>query len=134
MAKPRDSELTTKRTKSPPEVKEAFEQFKNERRTGPRVPARFAVHFESGSSFTRAFASYTSNIGMGGLCLLTPTRYEVGTPLRLKIEVSSDHSFEVDGEVAWQRVGVAIGVRFLDMTKDDEATLRNILQAAMVEE
>jgi uncharacterized protein (TIGR02266 family) len=131
MAKPTDPQATTKRTTAPPEVREAFEQFQNERRSVPRIPAKLAVRFESGPAFTRAFAAYTSNIGMGGLCLLTQNAYEVGTPLRLKIDVSPEHHFEVDGTVAWLRNGVAIGVRFVNMSKEDEARLRDIVQSAM---
>jgi uncharacterized protein (TIGR02266 family) len=131
MAKPKNAEATTKRTESPPDVREAFEQFERDRRSVPRIPARFSVHFESGPAFTKAFAAYTSNIGMGGLCLLTQNAYEIGTPLRLKIDVSSKPTFEVDGTVAWQRKGIAIGVRFENMTKEDQATLHDIVQVAM---
>jgi uncharacterized protein (TIGR02266 family) len=134
MGKSSDPNATTKRTSGPPEVREAFEQFQKERRTVPRIPAKLAVHFESGPAFTRAFAAYTSNIGMGGLCLLTQNAYEVGTPLRIRIEVSSEHALEVSGVVAWLRSGVAIGVRFENMTKDDEALLRDIVQKAMASE
>ncbi len=131
MAKMSRPDATTERDRVPAEVKKAYEQFQKERRATPRVPVRLSVRFESGPAFTKAYGAYTSNIGVGGLCLLTANTYDVGAPLRLTIEIAPDRTLLVDGHVAWVRAGVAIGVRFEPLSKDVETAIGDIVRKAL---
>jgi uncharacterized protein (TIGR02266 family) len=131
VSKPKGPEATTLKDTVPPEVREAYEAAERERRTSVRAPVRVAVRFESGPAFTKAYAAYTSNIGAGGLCLLTNNPYEVGAPLRLHIEVAPNRTLRIDGTVAWVRAGIAMGVRFQPLDKETEAAVNALVQEAL---
>jgi Tfp pilus assembly protein PilZ len=66
----------------------------------------------------RAYSGYTSNIGAGGLCLITRKSYAVGDALHLRIDVERE-TVELTGVVAWTRPGAAIGVRF-DLISEEQ--------------
>lgn len=98
-----------------------------ERRQFERFAARIEVRFGHASDAARAFRAYSLNLSVGGLCLRTQKRYELGELLRLELDVQSE-SFLLKGVVAWVRDG-AIGVRFEDVGEEDRERLTRIVTA-----
>lgn len=96
-----------------------------DRRQFERIPARIAVRFGHPSDAARALRAYSLNLSVGGLCLRTQKRYELGEVLRLELDTQSD-SFVLKGVVAWVRDG-AIGVRFEDMTEEERERLTQLV-------
>ena len=101
-----------------------------DRRLTPRHPLKLGVRFSTAQELATAVRASTSNIGLGGLCLLTRRAYESGTELMLKIELGAGEVLEVVAVVAWARPGKAIGVRFAHMTDDDRARLQRLVGKA----
>jgi Tfp pilus assembly protein PilZ len=99
-----------------------------ERRSHPRAQIRVGVRFESPADLAKAVEATTRNIGLGGLCLKTQRTYRQGDPLRLFIELGGEDALEVTAVVAWSRPGVAIGVRFDNLTEMQRAHLEDLLR------
>ena len=97
-----------------------------DRRQFERIPARIEVRFGHPSDAARALRAYSLNLSVGGLCLRTQRKYELGEPLRLELDVQSGEAFELKGVVAWVRDG-AIGVRFEDMSEDERERLTRLV-------
>ncbi len=99
-----------------------------ERRSHPRAPVRVGVRFESPADLAKAVEATTRNIGLGGLCLKTRRVYRRGDSLRLFIELGGEDELELTAVVAWARPGVAIGVRFENLTELQRAHLEDLLR------
>lgn len=99
-----------------------------ERRTAVRYVARLVVRFADEADFARAYTSYTHNIGLGGLCLATDKPYRRGDSISLEVELPHGRTLAVTGRVAWVRPGVAAGIHFMDLTQEQEALLRDLLE------
>ena len=96
-----------------------------DRRNDERVVARVDVRFQEPSEAVRAFRAYSLNFSVGGLCLKTRRRYEVGSKLQLALTVDGQE-YKLTGVVAWERGG-AIGVRFQDVNADDRKRLSDLV-------
>lgn len=96
-----------------------------ERRREERVPGRVEVRFTDGTQAARALKAYSLNMSVGGLCLRTSRRYEVGARLRLSLGVGTQ-SWELQGNVAWVRDG-AVGVRFENVSDADRQQLEALV-------
>jgi len=92
-----------------------------ERRTSERVAARIDVRFHEPEQAARALRAYSLNLSVGGLCLKTRNKYEVGSVLQLSMTVD-DHEYQLKGRVAWEHSG-AIGVRFEELDVKDRERL-----------
>lgn len=110
-----------------PELREP-ERSAAERRSHARAEIRVGVRFASPAELAKAVEATTRNIGLGGLCLKTQRVYRRGDPLRLIIELGGEDSLEVAAVVAWARPGVAIGVRFDNLTELQRAHLEDLLR------
>jgi uncharacterized protein (TIGR02266 family) len=98
-----------------------------ERRKELRAPARIEVRFREASQAALAFRAYSLNFSVGGLCLRTRKKYEIGTELMLALKVARA-DYELLGVVAWERRG-AIGVRFSDLKPEDRDRLARLVGA-----
>lgn len=97
-----------------------------DRREFERVPARIDVRFGHASDAARALRAYSLNLSVGGLCLRTQKRYELGELLQLDLDAQSE-SFSLRGVVAWVRDGT-IGVRFEEVSEPDRVRLQRLVQ------
>lgn len=88
------------------------------------------VRFDSSPAFVKAYTGYASNIGAGGLCLITRREYRVGDPLRLELNVEKQAPVQLSGVVAWVRPGAAIGVRFENMTEEQRKAVMALVRLA----
>jgi uncharacterized protein (TIGR02266 family) len=100
-----------------------------ERRSTPRLPIRVGVRFGSRDELAKAIQATTRNIGMGGLCIRTAHEYPRGAQLHVDIEFGGE-VLSVDAVVAWSRPGLAIGVRFDNLTDEQRQLLADILGRA----
>jgi uncharacterized protein (TIGR02266 family) len=96
-----------------------------ERRKDERVVARIDVRFQESSEAARAFRAYSLNLSVGGLCLRTRKRYDVGAQLQLALTVEGQE-YSLLGVVAWERSG-AIGVRFDRVDPEDRKRLTDLV-------
>ncbi len=96
-----------------------------ERRKDERVVARIDVRFQEASEAARAFRAYSLNFSVGGLCLRTRKRYDVGAQLQLALTVEGQE-YSLSGVVAWERSG-AIGVRFDKVDPEDRKRLSDLV-------
>lgn len=89
-----------------------------------RAPVALSVSFSSKEEVTRA---YSSDIGKGGIGIRTEKELEVGSPLKLTVELPDGKPpLRVLGKVAWTKRG-AMGVAFEPLAPADEARLRAML-------
>lgn len=96
-----------------------------DRRQQERVPGRVEVRFTDGTQAARALKAYSMNMSVGGLCLRTRRRYEVGARLSLSLGVGAS-SWQLQGSVAWVRDG-AVGVRFENVSEEDRRRLEALV-------
>ncbi|MBX5480274.1 MAG: PilZ domain-containing protein [Myxococcaceae bacterium] len=96
-----------------------------DRRRDERVPARVEIRFSERDQAARALRAYSLNFSVGGVCLRTSRRYEVGATLRLSLTVEGE-TFHLFGAVAWVRDG-AVGVRFENVTPNVRARLEALV-------
>lgn len=99
----------------------------SERRRERRVPAQIEVRFHASAEAARAFRAYSLNFSVGGLCLKTSRRYEIGESLQVKMTVEGE-TFELPSVVAWVHKG-AIGIRFDTPSEEDQARLQTLKEA-----
>lgn len=99
------------------------------RRTDERVAAKFAVRFEHTADAARALRVFSINVSAGGLCLRTRKAYDVGSQVRLSMDIAGEE-FHLNGIVAWVRdEEEAIGVRFTDVNDEDRARLHRVVES-----
>lgn len=98
-----------------------------DRRREERIPARVEVRFSDGTQAARALKAYSLNMSVGGLCLRTSRRYEIGAPMSLSLDVGGQ-GFQLQASVAWVREG-AVGVRFESVSDEDRARLEALVAA-----
>lgn len=97
----------------------------SERRGSDRKKLIVDVRFEGGDGTGIA---NTRDIGSGGLYMTTTAPLDVGTPIFMTLTVGSQ-AMNIHGTVVYSDPGHGVGVRFRDLTADDEATLNTELQA-----
>lgn len=99
------------------------------RRSDERVTAKFAVRFEQTEDAARALRVFSINVSAGGLCLRTRKAYDVGSQVRLSMDIAGEE-FHLTGIIAWVRdEQEAIGVRFTDVNDEDRARLHRVVES-----
>lgn len=98
------------------------------RRAEERIAARFEVRFAQARDAARALRAYSLNLSSGGLCLRTRRAYDVGEEVRLSMTIGGE-AFDLRATIAWVRDDdEAVGVRFLDVSREDRLRLQRVLQ------
>ena len=98
-----------------------------------RVHQRVCLEAEvTGFSETNFFTGFTEDISEGGLFVATHCPPEVGSRIEVAVKVAEGESMVLAGEVAWHRGQGSdldgCGVRFVDLSDEQSAALRGLLQ------
>ena len=105
--------------------KEFAENLSNdERRNSGRKKLVIDVRFSGGDATGIA---NTRDIGIGGLYMTTNAKLEIGTPIFIQISVG-DKEMGLDAVVVYSDPGHGVGVRFHDLSEENEAILKQALQ------
>lgn len=91
----------------------------SERRTSDRKKLIVDVRFEGGDGTGIA---NTRDIGSGGLYMTTTAPLDVGTPIVMALNVG-EKTMNILGTVVYSDPGHGVGVRFRDLSHDDEVVL-----------
>ena len=94
-----------------------------ERRGSDRRKLIVDVRFDGGDSTGIA---NTRDIGAGGLYMTTTAVLEVGTPIMMSLSIG-ERSLNIKGVIVYSDPGHGVGVRFRDLTEEDEALLNREL-------
>ena len=109
-------------------------------RKEPRVQKVLSVNFKDKGSFVKA---YTGNAATGGLFIKTENPMKQGERFLLKLQVPDlSEPLKIKCEVAWarkeagdsHRVPNGIGVKFSEMSKQDEQVFKKYLKAIIGDE
>lgn len=95
----------------------------DERRGSDRKKLIIDVHFSGGDATGIA---NTRDIGIGGLYMTTNTKLEIGTPLFIQMLVGKNE-VALNGVVVYSDPGYGVGVRFHEISEEDEAQLKEAL-------
>lgn len=98
----------------------------SERRSTDRKKLIVDVHYNDGDATGIA---NTRDIGIGGLYMTTNAKLDIGTPVFMKLSVGSKE-LSVRGVVVYTDPGHGVGVRFHDLSEDDEKTIKQELDLA----
>jgi hypothetical protein len=96
----------------------------SERRGSDRKKLIVDVRFDGGDGTGIA---NTRDIGVGGLYMTTTADLEIGTPIMMSI-VIGDRTMEINGVVVYSDPGHGVGVRFRDLSPEDEQFLTGQLE------
>lgn len=107
-----------------------------EKRRFPRVD--IACHVKIMTS-QGAIAAQTKNISLGGAFICCQKPLPLGETFCVTIEPLAQKSFTVNAEVVWSNINVpdekivnrGMGIKFLQITKDDREILDKIISAGM---
>ena len=115
------------------DTKPRIEVIDFENRTCPR----FDIHLPIEYYRTKSYITYTGNISEGGLLIYFPEETDVSQYLRLKVFFSLRselYTIKVLAEVVWMDNHLSkdwenfpYGLKFIDLSPEDEAKLRNLL-------
>lgn len=94
-----------------------------ERRGSDRKKFIVDVRFDGGDSTGIA---NTRDIGSGGLYMTTTAVLETGTPIVMTLSVG-DRSLSINGVVVYSDPGHGVGVRFRDLSEEEQAFLTSEL-------
>lgn len=95
-----------------------------ERRGSDRKRLIVDVRFKGGDATGIA---NTRDIGIGGLYILTDAELEIGEQITLQMTLAGE-DFNVSGVVAYTDQGQGVGVRFKDLSQDEEKLLKKELE------
>ena len=98
----------------------------SERRGSDRKKLIVDVRFEGGDGTGIA---NTRDIGSGGLYMTTTALLEIGTPIVMSM-IIAERTLNINGVVVYADPGHGVGVRFRDLSEDDEQFLSGELQTA----
>jgi PilZ domain len=105
--------------------KEFAESLSQEdRRSSDRKKLIIDVHFSGGDATGIA---NTRDIGIGGLYMTTNARLEIGTPIFIQMSVD-ERVIALDGVVVYSDPGYGVGVRFHELSKENENFLKEALK------
>jgi len=96
----------------------------SERRDSDRKKLIIDVKYEGGDGTGIA---NTRDIGVGGLYMTTTAELDTGTPIMMTLDVGGK-PVTLRGVVAYSDPGHGVGVRFRDLSTDDEKHLRSELE------
>ncbi len=117
-------------------IKEALDDSTDIRREYDRVPKKFKISYSSPRAFEK---TYLSDIGKGGIFIKTSKVMNTKEKVGLKIFLpDGGKEWEVIGEVAWSsKKGIetsqgkhppGMGIRFLNLSPEDEARIDKVLK------
>lgn len=92
----------------------------SERRGSDRKKYIVDVRFEGGDGTGIA---NTRDIGIGGMYMTTTAPLDLGIPIVMAINIG-DRAMNLKGVVVYSDPGHGVGVRFKELSDDDEAVLR----------
>lgn len=92
----------------------------SERRQSDRKKLIVNVDFEGGDATGIA---NTRDIGIGGLYMSTTSDFEIGTPIRMRLTLGG-REVSLDGTIAYTDPGQGVGVRFQNLSDEDERYLK----------
>lgn len=95
----------------------------SERRQSDRKKLIVNVDFEGGDATGIA---NTRDIGIGGLYMSTTSDFEIGTPIRMRLTLGG-REVSLDGTIAYTDPGQGVGVRFQNLSDEDEQLLKSEL-------
>lgn len=103
------------------------------RRSTPRVPTSLVVRFEN---FAKMGSMMMGNISRGGIFVPTRRPAEIGTRLKLIIELDEPpREIRIEGEVVSRNVGPSfavdergMGIRFLSLNSSDQALIDELYE------
>jgi len=95
----------------------------SERRQSDRKKLIVNVDFEGGDA---TGISNTRDIGIGGLYMSTTSDFEIGTPIRMRLTLGG-REVSLDGVIAYTDPGQGVGVRFQNLSDEDETLLKKEL-------
>ncbi len=100
---------------------------------------RFSIHLPIEYCRFKSYTTHIGNISEGGLMIYLPEEMDVGQYLRLKLFFSSDSELDtikILAEVVWKdnrsserREYYPVGVKFVDISSEDEIKLRHFLRS-----
>ncbi len=96
----------------------------SERRQTDRKKLIVNVEFEGGDATGIA---NTRDIGIGGLYMATNAKFEQGQTIKLRLTLGGKDT-EFDGTVTYIDEGQGVGVRFNNLSEDEEAILKKELE------
>ncbi|MBK9215245.1 MAG: PilZ domain-containing protein [Chloracidobacterium sp.] len=94
------------------------------RRGSERKKLIIDVRFEGGDGTGIA---NTRDIGSGGLYMTTTAPLDQGTPIMMTLSLG-ERTLNLNGVVAYSDPGHGVGVRFRNLTAEDDAFLRSELE------
>jgi hypothetical protein len=94
------------------------------RRGSERKKLIIDVRFDGGDGTGIA---NTRDIGSGGLYMTTTAPLEQGTPIMMTLNLG-ERTININGVVAYSDPGHGVGVRFRDLSEEDDAFLRSELE------
>ena len=108
----------------------------NGRRATPRIPTSLVVCFDDLDDMGSLLMS---NLSRGGIFVPTERPAEIGTELKLRIEVATPHKeIVLTGEVVSRHVGPdfeigrrGMGIRFKSLTPNDQAIIDELYEQQM---
>lgn len=95
----------------------------SDRRQSDRKKLIVNVDFEGGDATGIA---NTRDIGIGGLYMVTNAGFEIGMPLRMSLILGGEE-VSLKGVVAYTDPGHGIGVRFQNLSEEEETLLKKEL-------
>lgn len=95
----------------------------SERRQSDRKKLIVDVNFDGGDATGIA---NTRDIGIGGLYITTNAAFETGMPLRMRLSLGGEE-ISLRGVVAYTDPGQGIGVRFQNLSDEEELILKREL-------
>lgn len=96
----------------------------SDRRQSDRKKLIVNVDFEDGDATGIA---NTRDIGIGGLYMATNAKFEIGMPLRMRLTLGGKE-ISLNGVVVYADPGQGVGVRFQNLSDEEEMTLKRELE------
>ena len=95
----------------------------SERRGTDRKKLIVDVHFNGGDATGIA---NTRDIGIGGLYMTSNAKFEIGQPIFMQISLG-EKEMAINGVIVYSDPGYGVGVRFHELSKENEEFLKNEL-------
>ena len=102
-----------------------WKSAQGEKRTTKRVSFRTEIEW-TGPDMP-SIKTRTENLSTGGTFIKSITRFPVGSVLRLKFR-AGQQEVQVTGEVCYCLPQKGIGIRFLDLSPEQQAAIESLIQ------
>jgi hypothetical protein len=95
-----------------------------EHRKDTRVPVRLEVQWDGSS---RRYPDVTSDVSLGGCYVESLNPVTVGDVVNLELCMPSNRTLPFSGEVRYYHPTIGFGIKFLQLTKFQRATLKSLI-------